>query len=500
MNKSITNILRTDILLFIEFLIISAYILFHSFFYADGFITPDSSNYLSLANNLLNGNGFWVQGFGYSGNEKDYFSIWPAGYPLLIAAIAKVTSLNVFWSSKVLNILLAAGSLLLLRNTFAKTAHIYGLLFFTGAAIVIFSSTWSETLFIFALIGFSSSLTKAITLDTLKKNHLIALIAFMLLLFISRYIGAFCITIIGGLGVYYLLQKSHRKKGLAFIFAATIASLCVLLYLYTNYNNTGYLTGRPRIPAPESNIEFLIQLIFGLFAELILPLPVIPLRPEILLIIIIQLAIYYRFLKEYISTKTTLQNTISITHCGFFITGTTYFFCIIMVRYFTQFDEFTFRILFPGSLLILISLLKHLELKKMHLFLTLSKVLYLLSALTLLLTFAIFFLSPKQPTYQDNITLIKNNYSIIPKNSVVAFGNMHIKYIRDDIFLWDPMSLPYETQQETWNEFISRVGNNKTIYIDTFKKSTLKTYDESIYQLLNKHKENALILRHSPNQ
>ena len=97
---------KKNIYLILIFITISCSILIKSYFNFNGYITPDSGYYLALANHIINGEGFLISAYEYGGGKNEFFSTWPVGYPLLIFFISELTNLEVFWSSKVVNIIL----------------------------------------------------------------------------------------------------------------------------------------------------------------------------------------------------------------------------------------------------------------------------------------------------------------------------------------------------------------------------------------------------------
>ncbi len=68
MNKSPNfKIYREDWYLLIIFIMMAVAIVVKSYFHLDGYLSPDSANYLKLAQNLLEGNGYYVSAYGSTG-------------------------------------------------------------------------------------------------------------------------------------------------------------------------------------------------------------------------------------------------------------------------------------------------------------------------------------------------------------------------------------------------------------------------------------------------
>jgi hypothetical protein len=471
---------------------------------------------------MLEGNGFYVSGYGYSGNDQDFFAIWPIGYPLLIAVIAKLSGISIFWSSKILNILLAGFSLLIFRKIFSSSAHIYGLLFLLGSSIVIYSFTWSESLFIFALTGYSAAMAYVIKTHHGWIKHIVLIGLFSLLLFLSRYIGAFSVISTGILGLYYLVKKTDPKKGSALIIAACINALFVIAYLYNNWLITHHITGITRIPAPESSITLLTQLFIAAISELILPVPYLFFVPAFFALIIIQIVCFTFFFRKKIAPAAIQSKQYCPFSLTFFSTGMLYLLCIIVMRWLNYFDDFYFRLLSPGTLLIFTGIIRHTEINSPQRFLQLSKALIFMSCLTISLIPILLMATPKQPTYTETVLKVQQEYAFIKSGSVVAFGNMHLKYLRNDLLIWSPFSLPYNSEamafktidlenpqrdipiwspplipynstKESWEDFLKRAGKDKNIFLATPTTMDEAIYDKSIIQLIKKYNKNTLI-------
>ncbi len=73
----------------------------------NGFLSPDSANYLRLAERILEGHPFTVPNDGRPTAFDVHFAIWPIGYPTLIAAVATILPVGTFLASKLLNLFLS---------------------------------------------------------------------------------------------------------------------------------------------------------------------------------------------------------------------------------------------------------------------------------------------------------------------------------------------------------------------------------------------------------
>lgn len=181
-NKILINSQNEYLRLIIVFILIGGGVLLKSYFDNTGYISNDSSNYLSIAQSLINGNGFYCSSLYYP--ENRFFACWPVGYPLLIYFVSTLTGFSVFWGSKIVNILLIAIILIMFKKLFNKNAYLYGFILCFASFIEIFSYTFSETAFILGLVWFSLSLFKFVNQS---KNILFVTISLFLSSLFSFY-------------------------------------------------------------------------------------------------------------------------------------------------------------------------------------------------------------------------------------------------------------------------------------------------------------------------
>lgn len=496
------SVQRTDLFLLAEFILLSACVLCSAYFQSDGFLSTDSTSYLALANSLLDTQDFYVSGYGYTGLDKDYFAIWPVAYPVLIALLAKLTGAGVFWSSKIINLLMAGICLLVFRKLFAGKAYIYGTLFLFGASIVIHSFSWSESVFISGLVAYAAAAAQLLSEHKRWLRYVCLLCALSSLLFLTRYIGAFSIICTLLLAIYLVTGKAHGNstRALALVVAAGINIAVVMVYLQNNLALSQYLTGMPRIPAPESHLQLLGDLCLALLSALLIPVPHLFFRAEIFAVMAIQaICVLFFFrkntgLKRRIVSPTKNLCVYSITFCT---TGMVYLACIITLRWLTHFDTFYFKLVFPGMMLIFIAIMRHTEMYYPQQFQTLSRVLCTLAGFTVCMVPLVLFSLREQPTYYETRAAVEKEYAAIEPGSVVAFGSMHLKYLREDVLLWSPRSLPYDDTKETRQDFVGRTGHRK-LYLAApaellnhdFDKSI---YDDSVVELLREHEGKGVI-------
>lgn len=465
------------------FLTISVFILLVSYFNSDGYLSPDSTNYLSVAQNLINGNGYIIPS-----DRIQPFAVWPVGYPTLIAIIAFVTGLTVFWASKLLNIILIVSIFLLLRKYYKENAYLVAMIFTWGSYITLYFYTWSETVFILSLILVSISIYEFIKTDKPTLLNYVFILLSTLLLFFSRYIGVFGFGLVGLLGVYYFFNKKFLIS-LRLVLISVIGLGIMGYILYINYTLTGYPTGMPRIKSPETNIELLLSLIKAFFYEFTLPVHSGGFKA--LLIFGFQITILIMGYKLY-GLKINKANSNNYRlEIIFSIIGIVYLFFIILMRWLSQFDEFSFRLLGPGTILLYIAFFGFLIKQKVfNENKWLKQYVFLFSIMSLLINGVYITVKHyyKNGSYYENMDKLIFEIKEIPVNSSIIFPDKHLKYLRLDLSFYTPYYKPYYEIQETWNNFLNRIDcGNKKLYIYTaykeidvsgrFHKSVIDAYE-----------------------
>ena len=126
-------------------------VLSNSYIDTNGFLTIDSTHFLRLAQSLKDGNGFYVYSWTNSGELK-FFSTWPIGYPLSIYLVSNISSLDVFWSSKIINIICSILIIFSVKKYIKSGFSMIPLIFISGSFLNIFSYTMTESLFGLGLV------------------------------------------------------------------------------------------------------------------------------------------------------------------------------------------------------------------------------------------------------------------------------------------------------------------------------------------------------------
>lgn len=433
---------QQDWYVLIIFIMMAVAIVVKSYFHVTGYLSPDSRAYLLLAQNLLEGNGYNVlyeisSRYSLHPNhvmDREFFAIWPAGYPTLIFFTAKLTGLSVFWASKFLSIILVGVILGIFRALFQHNAYIYGLILFFSAYIEIFSFTWSETSFITALVWFTTSIYLFIKNPERVTLLYFSIMAASLLLFMSRYIGAFSFGLIGLLGLYYGLVKKDKTKAMILIGIAIVNIGIMILYLYHNYTETGFLTGLKRMPSPETNLQLFYMLLKAMIAEILIPIHSMSIKA--IIIFFVQFPIFGLLLWKY--KNNILQTNINFNKkpitlsLVFVIIGFVYLFFIILMRWVFNFESYHYRLLAPGSFLLFIGLIFFIQQRGTKQFFNAFKGFLLLFAILSYLEHVPYYSwksSTLNPTYFEAFNALEDRWSdfmkrIDPENKLMIYLEM----------------------------------------------------------------------------
>jgi hypothetical protein len=459
------------------YLSLCSIILLKSYFDPDGYISPDSTNYLSLSKNLVAGEGFRIADYN-SSEGHSFFAIWPVGYPVMIFIISKLTGLGVVWASKALNLLIIGIIMLFFRYIFKKNAHWAGLIFFVNSFILVFTFTWSEGAFILFLICISISLYKCVETSG-RFLWLAGLFFFGIALFMMRYIGLFSVGIIGLIALINLFRRRWLLS-IKLLITASLQMIFAGLYLYHNKISTGYITGMPRDLPDESNLELLNQLFSALKKEFIFINCGIPFTLSFGLLLLVGIYLF---------------RTRGKSHCDekfgglwkyFLLSGILYFAAIVGAKWFSNFTPLDFRYLFPSTFLFILSLASYLQ-GKPSIKIMNSPIVYLV----ILITLSIHYIPNTDHIYKyvttgisyfqnsnyiENTRVILEKYKEVEPKSIVIFGSIHLRYLREDIIpteIYVKQSIEemtsYFAKKKDWNVYINiRDDLNPVFFHESF--------------------------------
>lgn len=443
----------TNFWLGIIFILFSAFIVMQSYLHPDGYLTSDSAHYLQMAKNLLAGNGMTTVNF--VSDMNTYFATWPIGYPALIAGLSFLTGLEVFWASKLVNIICFGFCLELIKRLFSGRAIVAAMVFFVSTFTTVYLYTWSEVPFFLGMIWLVYGLVNFIRLNQLRYGvHLLLAALFM---FFMRYIGLIGAGIIGLVGFYYLFRKQWKNMIICWI-AGSVPILFAGLYLLINYLKTGLITGMERIPRAESAYEFLIMLRQGLIAEInMLATSSQVYVVESMIVLLVGVVIFIR--PRHVKALFTLDRDDFLLPGMFLFVGLVYFTAIVYMRWNAHFDPFNFRLLGPFTLMVWLFVSSWVgQVKRWRV------LLYAVLGIALVMNIGYrsytSFLSPSAD-YLETKQQVQEKYQAIPAGSIVAFESIHARYLRPDIQYVKVQFQPYFAEKESVQAFIERVTPNR---------------------------------------
>ncbi|WP_143961613.1 hypothetical protein [Litoribacter populi] len=305
------------------------------------YISPDSEFYMKVAQNIVEGNGI-VAPTEYPFTNEDtqsYLGVWPAGYPVIIAAFSFITS-DYLWASKIANLFFLGGIALLFLMRFNDAAPWAMLAFFSNGLLEVFSYTWSEGPFLFFTFLLVFNLEKL----QLRRHYFLVAIS-LICLFLLRYAGL-VFWIFTGLYSLYLANQGKKETALRLTLVLGIFSLIPLAYLYANYLQTGFLTGAERsYPELESGGTFMFYLIRGIINEMTYFRDIWFVWPNDILaigLLLFQVLVIGWLWKVGMFTWK-ISASLPLMLAGFYIL------MIIALRLVSPFDSFNYRIFAPAT-------------------------------------------------------------------------------------------------------------------------------------------------------
>lgn len=259
---------RADLLLFLLYIAYCAAIILRVNAEGTGYTSPDSHYYLEAARSLRDGDRFIIRHLYGPEGELMYFAAWPIGYPTLITVASFISGLNLFWASKLVNLLFAGLGFLILRQINRQYSFVLASIFGAFTVIEMYSYTWSECIFLFGCLYFVMLLYKAYTTGKIISAY--ALLATAVFLFLIRYIG----FVAGGLILLLALVtwfegRQKLSKHLFIVFILNVVFVCA--YILHNYYMAGYNTDAQRLTEDmETPFQVVWLAVQGLTIELFL--------------------------------------------------------------------------------------------------------------------------------------------------------------------------------------------------------------------------------------
>ena len=432
------------------FLIIFAFLVLAAkqFLSGSGYLSYDSTYYLALSESILNGNGVTLPS--RNGNGVQYIAYWPVGYPIIIAAFSEILNIGTFTASKIVSLLSVLISLYLIKKYFKTFGAALMLVMIFDRSMAVFSYSWSEAPFLACLIFFSGCIGRIIgnSSEGLKVPFYPVFFA-ACFLFLFRYVGIFSIGVISIVLLITLFFKNKRAS-INLMWVIISVSLFVTIYLFSNKYLTGHLTGMGRGTSSQTIFELLLDTSSSLWEGL---WPIILMAPPLLILSKRQLSAQINSKEFYMSAS-------------FIAAGFMYISSIVFLRSVSHFDDIGWRLVTPGSILVLIGSFNLLfiffpqQTKKIKIYISLIALLSLVMHLAL----AIELRFPGGFNKATQMRLAK--YSMIPDGSIVFSRDIYIRYLRPDLNVDLDFFDPQIPSEERWKTNIKTLNPSKKIYVE----------------------------------
>ncbi len=309
-------------------------------------LSPDSACYLSIAENLLNGNGYAIY-------DLEPAVAWPPLYPTLLAAAGIFKIELAVWARVLSSLLFGLIVFITARQVLGQVSRWAFAIFAIAGTVMslplihIAKHAWSEPLFVLLVILFLFRLEKSCAGHTGKDVLILAILAALACL--TRYLG---VTLILFYFLWLAFLKIEFKRKLYYGSLFTMVSAApLLIWLYRNYQLTESLTGG----RGEAGSDFINNVYQAVDSVSIWFLPVeIPAGARIILTgVPLILATAYYFRKNFRRINSDGIAPVLLTQGGF---AALYVLCLLVASSLVAFDPVHHRLLAPIYLPLLFSL------------------------------------------------------------------------------------------------------------------------------------------------
>lgn len=483
---------------------------------SNGYMSPDSCNYLMLARTLLETKSYHVYGgFIYEPDSLKFMATWPVGYPLLIALVCAALGIPVFLASKILNIIILGIIFWIFDRVFREDGWLYSSMFLAMDFLEIFSFTWSEVPFTLGALWFVVALHRQNNASNRYFWNALNVLLSVWMLFLSRYVGAFALGV-AGLSMLYLLYRKQHNRALWLLIPLVLGASFVGAYLMHNKSATGFTSGMPRMPSDATGLDFLRMCTVAVLSDLNVMYSVIKslslemnrrgmiFYGTLLMQILI---LYWVFLRKgplHRSRRT--KDASDDLWLYFLVTGLMYYGCMMFLRSRNTFDSLVGRMTFPGFFLVLTGIITYL---KTHLqeesfgrfkkaFLWMVSISYFLFFILPTLNFA--YKRKKPTTYYEHVSKLRERIRDIPPGSVLVFRDDHHLYLRSDIIYARPYIKPLFPEVQEWGPYVQKLKNaypDRRIFvlIQKFEAGSLEEnlfkyrYHPTVYEFMQRNKD-----------
>ncbi len=391
-----------------------------------GFLTHDSGHYLRVAGSLRSGQGPYTFDPCVAGSRA-YFAVWPLGYPGATALTAWATGTSPFVASKILNLALLLATAGLLACLF-KDRVLWSLpLFFIGSYTDIAAYSWSENLFITATVLFALGAVRHIRAPAV--NALLLVLSGAVLCFLSRYVGIFVIAPIAIVAAVYARQGRVRDAAAA---AGAAAGTLIIAgaYLAVNWHRTGFLTGEAR-PGAREPADVLLGNAWQALADeaRLFSLPVAGLESPAGWG---SLAVLGILMAAFVRSQKSLESRVLV------LTGSFWFLLMVVLRFTLKFDPLSFRLLGPGTILIVAGLLFECPSRFAPRARKVSEVVLAVGCLSLALAQVYVYARPRPSSANAVMASLVADYRRVPPGSIVVDAEAAALPLRPDVAFQTP--------------------------------------------------------------
>ena len=344
--------------------------------------TPDSDYYLEVSRNILSGEGaigprvfdfdeekhqliplYYNTPFGHPElYKKEFFAVWPLGYPIGIVAVSKLTTLEPLWASKALNILLLGIDFYLIWLFFSGSTNLPLYYFGSYTMLEICSYTWSENLFLTFFLLFMVVLKNIRHSDASSWKPILLMAIALAGMTLARYASVIFYVAAFAIMIWYYRKKEFLKTKSIFAGLA-LGSFLLGIYLLNNYLQCGYLTGMPRVNTQDFTAAELIQKFFlGIFNQLhIIKQFRFSGKADFLFYIFTTALQLGLMILTALQLKTSFQKPFENKNRLLLYMGILYLVFLIYMTFTSTIDPFDYRTLTPFSFPVFIALLAETE-------------------------------------------------------------------------------------------------------------------------------------------
>ena len=216
-----------------------------------GYISVDSWYYMLLAQALRQGQGCSLHG--------EYSAVYPCGYPAILALTAPVaTPAAMMISSKITNLILLAASFWFVLKA-SRHVFMAALIVLNPVTLIIGMYTWSENLLLFCFCGTLFAISQIHAANRKWVSYAL-LTGFLILGCSARYVfGPFAFLLF-----LCVWPAFGRQTALRVFPCFCIAGVAFIAYQVFNHKLTGFVTGMPRVAAPEAPLLLIRQFLIAL--------------------------------------------------------------------------------------------------------------------------------------------------------------------------------------------------------------------------------------------